>query len=369
MIFQTFFFLPSLFCQSAIEDLIRGGSVENISSLTYFTTEFDEKLNQIILPVHVNNSKTEYHFLFDTGASVTSIDRSVCNAANTEIIGNASISDSTNTSNTIEITKISQIQLGTFIVHDCGALIISIPPASDNKKIDGVIGTNILRFFVIKVDNENHKISFYQKNNEDMNDWRNIPIVYKDNFQLRTNLNIGNNEIVTSTIDTGCDSKYFILPRKQLDKLKKYFCSKVITSEGIVTSGAFGDSNGSISKISEMYIGDIEIDNPLLMFTDSEYGLIPNSFLSCFNYVIDYPNSVMKVKRVGWKDIDHDFNTFGYCTREKKVVGVWLDSPAWNNGIRVGVIIDEEKYLSGSKVKLTINGSDVILNKRDMLQE
>lgn len=125
------------------------------------TIPFDYAQKEILLKVRLNNSE-ELDFMFDTGASDTIIDRRV--AADSFLLkqgqfGIAALGGVV----TAQSTVVKRIEIGNnLILNDMEARIVDLSAQSRNlnRRIAGIIGTNIISKFLVTIDYSKPEITF-----------------------------------------------------------------------------------------------------------------------------------------------------------------------------------------------------------------
>lgn len=155
--------LSNITLTTAIDDAqftrpVQGKTVRLAKSITI---PFDYAQKEILLKVRINNSE-ELDFMFDTGASDTIIDRRV--AADSFLLkqgqfGIAALGGVVAARSTV----VKRIEIGNnLILNDIEARIVDLSPQSRNlnRRIAGIIGTNIISKFLVTIDYSKPEITF-----------------------------------------------------------------------------------------------------------------------------------------------------------------------------------------------------------------
>ncbi len=155
--------LSNITLTTAIDDALFTRPVQGktIRLSKTITIPFDYAQKEILLKVRLNNSE-ELDFMFDTGASDTIIDRRV--AADSFLLkqgqfGIAALGGVV----TAQSTIVKRIEIGnSLILNDMEARIVDLSPQSRNlnRRIAGIIGTNIISKFLVTIDYSKPEISF-----------------------------------------------------------------------------------------------------------------------------------------------------------------------------------------------------------------
>jgi len=171
--------------------------------------------------------------------------------------------------------------------------------------IDGIVGANIFKYFVLGVNNKRGILHFQDiATFKPPKSYTEIPIrIYKNKPYIDAFVSIGNNRIpITLLIDSGA-ALAILLYTNTSDELQ--LPDRTIT--GSLGSGLGGQLEGYLGRINDFQLGEFKFDNLLCSFQDvqldsidmeqlSRNGILGNSILSRFNYYIDYPRQMMYIK-------------------------------------------------------------------------
>jgi hypothetical protein len=129
-----------------------------------------------------------------------------------------------------------------------------------------------------------------------------------------------------------------------MEQFKPALNSKVVKCLGLLSGGAFGESDGIIAQLSEFKIGDLSIENLVVIFNNrkNDFLIIGNDFLSCFNLIIDYPKNEMFLLPLADKQFETNIKNFGFYTIENKngkieILTLLEDSMAEKPDLRWGI--------------------------------
>ena len=131
------------------------GFVENKE---YFSKmKYENKNGKIIIKVSID--KNEYDFLIDTG-STTAISEDLFNLIKTKKLGSVKINDQSGITDSLEVVSIPEIKINDIEFKEIPAFVSknNLNPIFECFKIDGIIGSNLLRNSTIQFDSQNSEI-------------------------------------------------------------------------------------------------------------------------------------------------------------------------------------------------------------------
>ena len=211
----------------------------------------------IIVPVKINNSDKQYHFMLDTGA-LTVVSKETATELNLPSGVEVVARDTAGGVKPMQLVNLDLLRIGGMAVAECPAGIIDFSELGGNLKapemaIDGLLGSNFLRYFKVTIDYKN-------KNLHLSNDIE--PTATKDGdykFKFTTNMQTGyapkieciidNTIKAYGIIDTGAP---FVatLPLSLVEKTDAYKSGQVIKAKGNVWGAAFRASeNNSLLRV------------------------------------------------------------------------------------------------------------------------
>ena len=98
--------------------------------------------------IEVIISDKKYNFLFDTGCEITTIDPKIANEINYKLVKEISVSGSSIPNQKSSLIKLPNISISNLNYEDIYGMILHLPfmkETAGNKKIDGIIGNNLMR--------------------------------------------------------------------------------------------------------------------------------------------------------------------------------------------------------------------------------
>lgn len=150
--FLIIFFFPFL-CRAQQTFTMNQGIVKLPG---YYTEIGYENVRDKIIIKAVIGKKT-YRFIVDTGAP-TMITQTVFDELKLAVLKKLEINDANGSADSLIVTNISEIKLGDVMVNDIPALVAKDPLIFNCHKVDGFIGSNLLRNSIISFSSKDHKL-------------------------------------------------------------------------------------------------------------------------------------------------------------------------------------------------------------------
>lgn len=249
---------------------------------------------------------------------------------------------------------------------------------STGVKIDGIIGANVFKFFVLAVNNRKNKIRLDEAHRFKVpRKHKEIPVeIFRNKPYIDGQMTMGKDSMqVKLLLDTGAGLPVLIYTNTadQLHLPEK-------TIRGTLGSGLGGHLEGYIGRVQHFGFGDYTFENILSSFQEVEAdsitrqglvrnGLVGNSVLSRFNYVIDYPHQRLYMRSRGRlkRKFKYDKSGIqlaaaGHQLRDFIITKVQPDSPAAAADIKRGDVIKKIEGIPTSFFTLT--GINNILSSR-----
>ena len=282
--------------------------------------------NLIIVPVRLNGK--ELSFILDSGARNTILfgssksDSLVLNEQiKTKVRGigsGKSINAIISRNNRLQIKNIYGFNQKIFVLLD-DQFDLSLKMG---KPIHGIIGYELFKNFVTKINYQTRKLSFYDPKQYtppssekylqyDLDFYRDKPYV-----NTLTKLNDSLHFNTKLLIDTGCsDALWLFEDNKGLNINTNYF-------EDYLGAGISGSIIGKRTKIHSFALGDFVFNNVTAAFLDSvstlrarsfkeRKGSIGSGLLERFKVIFDYPNKKMYLKKAKSFKEDFKYNRAG----------------------------------------------------------
>ena len=352
-IFICFLVFVTQGCSVKWTDAIKYGSVTNGNITENVNIEIRNKL--IIVPITIGGK--EYRFLFDTGAPL-SISEKLQKNNSFKTVSKGNIVDSDYNRMKVKWVQIESINVGNVLFQNQTAFVADFDanPIMKCLRIDGIIGSNLIRQCNWTIDQEKHILSLSNTIEKDAPK-ENIVLPFKtDNqYNIFIDLNIGNSSIKNMLVDYGSNGSialsneiFTLLEEKNI--LNEKFIEKGINQSGII--GKPVELNREVSYSDSVRINNLSIKD--VMIRTGKTVSIGNDFLSRFKVTIDWNNKNLYLFQSGKQTDNSSISGFriGY-TAEKGIYvqSVMEKSDAYFKGIRPNmkvVKIDSLDFKNGS---------------------
>lgn len=319
--------------------------------------KFEYKHHYIILNVKLNDNPKEYRFILDTGA-FSMISDEIVNELKLKPVVNFMAEGTSRTEVLIPFFKIEKIDIDGITFKDIGVGIIDVTGIYKTSclKVDGIIGSNLLRHCISKIDYKDNTLTITDRAES-------IPLPkggYYLHFRKSTLEGFApvftcmiNGEIYESIkLDTGY-SGVISIPLSIFNRIGQSLESDyTIEGYGKSSVGAWGSVEGKtyLTRIKSIQLGDIAFENVLVKIDGNDF-LLGNKFLENFLIRLDYSSNEVVFFPYQDKEIPHNSLSFGYGKLYKDgklIVGfLWDKSPATEAGIKLG---DEILAINGKSV-------------------
>lgn len=340
----------------------------------------------IIIPLTINDSDTLY-FMLDSGLTNTLItqlfaeDSLKLNNTAEEIIkglgGDDTLHAVTSFDNTIRLKGIVGIQQRiSFIKED----IFNLSQLAGHK-INGIIGYDLLKHFIVKIDYNRHLLTLYNPRfyRKKLRRYLHFPIeIIAGKPYIRTDIIApdGMRKELKLMLDTGASLSLWLM-----DNNKIHIPKPEQTIATYLGQGLSGKIYGKYGRIPKLFFYDKALENVLTAYPDIEdiqgaisegrNGSIGSEILRRFFVILDYPNKRVALKPNSFFKDSFDFNLSGielYQPELKlpfyKVFSLRKDSPVERCGIKVNDIILEINNKSTITLSL-----DEVIHKLDSLEK
>ena len=332
------------------------GSVEAARPVA--TLPFEMSGSYAVVKMSINGSEP-LSFIFDTGVRntiITHIDDNTNVSLNpgreVPVVGLGSgldVKGLLSDGNDLKLGKLSMNNRMVMVLEEDVLHLSEL----NGRKINGLIGVDVLREYVVEVNYTRRKLIFYDT----------ASFQPPENFATR-DLIIENNKLylpmtlfdssmklrtIKMFIDTGALlNAWFLTVNNNADESKG---PKVYARIG---SGFGGDVNGYLTRIPRICLEEYCFENPIVAFPDSAVvaevikrsdrdGTIGSELLSRFNLLFDLQRKKLHFKANSFFNAPFVYNIAGMELMQAQalfpgyeVSAVWKDSPADKAGIRVG---------------------------------
>ncbi|WP_271855572.1 aspartyl protease family protein [Patiriisocius marinus] len=298
---------------SKIDSVLKQGNVlqENFKT----TIPFNYVNGWIVLEVEIQNNT--YNFILDTGSS-NIITKEFAKKINSKVLGAETIKDINHTENSTEYTKINSIKIGNIDFQNTIAGIVDLNKITEIAcvKIDGFIGSNLMRKAVWDFDFQNQLITI---TNDETN--LNIPSeTFDSKLYIGTagipaiTVKVNGNKILNNTVDFGNGGVNLL----RGDHFKNQKEEHIITEYVRGTEKAFGGFGRRESRvfyhtmINELKIGDHTINR---IHTRVKSGAGNNLGLDFFkNYRVILNWNKKRIRMIEVSKAGNDtYNSYGFA--------------------------------------------------------
>ncbi len=280
------FFILSSFGQNL--DLNNGNFVDP----NYFIElPFQKINNKIIVDIEVGGKKRK--FILDTGAPMV-ISEELFNELNYTILSKQSVSDISQNKDSLLFVKIDSLKIGNNFITEISAIVLTNNLIMDCLKVDGFIGSNVLRNSVIQFDTKNQIIIItnnISKLKLDLLRGNDIMLDQQSSPYLK--FNIGEKISEFALFDSGSD-EFYSMANEKIEKFRKAKDFKIIyKSSGSNTLGmtGFADSKeSSLMFIPFIKLNGVKIDNVISESNNDINSRIGVKILDYGRLTLDYKN-------------------------------------------------------------------------------
>jgi predicted aspartyl protease len=314
----------------------------------YEVIPYETEIGKIILPVTINN-KT-YRFLLDTGAP---------NLFSTELLkeinvaegDSINVNDANNQDQKMKFAVVPQLKIGNLVFENQAGLIYNFEEHNllSCYKIDGFIGSNLLRNSIIKMNGANKTIIITNKIKSLKIDKKPIKMkLYGNQKSPFVELKfVGKNNEKASDmvlVDTGMDGLYDMSKRAYTIFENSKIFEALYTATGIGDSGLFGAGDSSEQKLLEIENANLNqqiINNIMVSTTLDDNSRIGLDFLKYGDITLDFLNKKFYFESPKTIDVKEKTPKFFTSVQNDKVV--------------IGIVWDE-------KLKLLMNTGDEVIS-------
>lgn len=325
------------------EGLMNQGAM--ISKNVYHEIPFSGTIDEIIQSVNLKGNA--FKFILDTGAPLA-ISQELQNSIKYPILIRVPLKDANNHSDTINIVNLDTFRLGNIIFINIPAVVLDFknsPIAC--KNIDGIVGSNIVRFLIAQFDLKRGKIILTDTSKKmlpvDKNSRQPIFLDNQSNAFLKVNLT--NSLLDTVHFDSGMGNLYDMNLKKvlQLVSVVNTETIKVKRGFGVTGQGMLGKAKEDSAYLINTYInlGNQYFENVEIGTTQAKsrigrdllnYGTLTIDYINRRYYFNKYP------QRLNASRPNFGFNII--AEKNKATVGVvWEATEAQKKGLHSGIEI------------------------------
>lgn len=302
---------------------------------------FTWQKNAIIIPVTIKG--IVYNFLFDTGA-ITLFSDSLAKNLNTNFGHPIQIVDADAIEKTISVYAIDNFRVNSIQFDNVSYGVANLDDIEKQicMRIDGLLGTNILRLLNWEIDFDNQTITISDKSFSSNNYV--MEILFEESFSCTPEIKMTMGEYCFSAILDMGNNDLIQLPDSLFFLSRKSRYLKYAKGKGKTTETLFNDDTPQIQYVSEidsLYIGNNLILNEVVKITPSPIILIGNSFLAKYgNIAINWKKRKIFLGRPSGNTINenNEISEFSpYLKDNKLIIGfLWENTKLQKEGAEIG---------------------------------
>ena len=300
--------------------------------------------NKIFIPVKLNNRI--YHFILDTGASCCALHNNSI-ASQSDTIGEMGIVDVNNNVNSTFIVSLPYWSIGNITIKKGSAITLDEMPFSC-LGIDGVIGANILKNLIVKIDILNKHVILTDKK-DFFKAERVENCSFKTYADQRPFIQINPTKKIKEEVlfDTG-NNIFYTMNFRSYEYIKKRTDINIIDKGyGTESIGAFGHETDTLNymlQLNNFKVDKFTFKNVQAALSQNSNSSIGADILNYGSIILDYTN-----KKMTFSPYHSDFTVkdnhspFSIVLDNGKIkVGlVWEKSNEYRMGLRNGFIIKQ----------------------------
>jgi predicted aspartyl protease len=342
-----------------INSLIFGQITFNQGSINlieyYEVIPYQTEIGKIILPVTIKD-KT-YRFLLDTGAP-NLFSPELLKELNVAEGDSINVNDANNQDQKMKFVVVPQLKIGNLIFKNQAGLIYNFEEHNllSCYKIDGFIGSNLLRNSIIKINSTNKTIIITNKIKSLNINKKPIKMKLVGNqkspyVELKF---VGKNKEKASDmvlVDTGMDGFYDMSKRAYSIFEKSKIFEALYSATGIGDSGLFGAGNSNEQKLLEIENANLNqqvINNIMVTTTTDENSRIGLDFLKYGDITLDFLNKKFYFESTKTIDLKEKAPKFNASIQNNKVV-VGL---VWDERLKTLMYTGDE-FISVDQIDIT----------------
>jgi len=278
-------------CKSSEKLFLRGAPPTNIYT---DSTSFTRQIKLVFVPVIINGKK--YNFLLDTGAPMV-VSKELAAELNLKRVARKHVGDSQGNRQKLNYLLLPQISLGNQTFANLVAIEadLNLDPTLACLKMDGIIGSNLLRHAIWEINSQTKTLSFHNNFAGFVPDSQALvmPFTTKATFTPVVDLLVDSINIGKITFDTGSSST-LSMPASRLGK-PRLTPDSVITNIGFLSSGLFGSVADTVYFVQKnISINQTTFENvPITLERSKPKSLLGMGFLEGFVVVMNWQTKEM----------------------------------------------------------------------------
>ncbi len=303
----SFFIACDMYEAYKIQSHNQKASYQWSTSKSHVTVPFQWHNGHIVMSVNVNDS-LPLRFVFDTGAPIPVLFDSprtkpikLKKTGTIEVGGTGAQGDVI-----VDVIEQNKVQIGNLSFSNLSLVKIPFNNLSffssyEETYFDGAIGYDILRRFIVEIDNDNSQLTFWKKDSlsKDLSSWISQPIIISSNH-IYLDASLSYDKItadpVRLLIDTGSTRYLSLAPdtHSELSQPKVAFSS---SGTGISGTSEYKSSTLDTLSFAEHTFTSVPTEfNVSGNVEDGRQGILGNLLLKKFNIIFDYTNKKMYLR-------------------------------------------------------------------------
>ena len=330
-------------------------NVGEINTKNYFErVNFEWIKNKIVVPVKIKG-KT-YRFILDTGAPNT-ISTRLYQEIKAETIDSILVKDAFGNKDSLRIALVGKLEIGNLTFENTASLVFELNAGNlfTCFKIDGFIGSNMLRNSIVQIDVPNKTLIFTDNKKK-------LHLNKKNSLKMKL-LGVQSNPYVwiklkgeksgkeQVLIDTGMEGFYDLsLKHFEMFKSNKIFgvldCGKGASSIGVF--GAPPISKQYRVLTPEIKVANVLFENVLTITNDDDNSRIGSEILKYGLVTIDYKNKRFYYNTTKLQyNLQEEIYGFSFSVKNKKLIVGFVWEEALKSKIAYG---DEIVEINGKNI-------------------
>jgi len=301
-------------CSIQWTEAIRKGELGTKTASQQIDVEVKNGL--VILPVTI--SGTTYRFLFDSGAPL-SISEKVQQQFSFKTISKGFIVDSEKHRSQVNYVRLDSLSIGETIFLKQTAFVgdFESNPIIKCMNIDGIIGSNLIRFCNWELDIDKQKLGINLPILSNQNGIVTIPFRTDNQYNMFIDVSIGVIPVKNILIDYGSNGS-LSLPSSIFTTLQeRNIFNEVFHEHGFSNSGIVGkrsEISRNFTYLDSLRLGDLIVENVAL--NTGNTGSIGTQLLSRYTVTIDWNSKLLHFQKKA--HFDADFQSFGFSIGSKR---------------------------------------------------
>jgi hypothetical protein len=332
-----------------ILSLVQSGEPVPMGKSAVITLPFEMKGHTIFVKVKLNSDPREFNFILDTGA-FSIINQRLAEELKLAQMEEVQAKGTGGGGQQAHLTKLDILAFGGATVRKCPAIILDLKNLEKfaGVKIDGLLGSNVLRYFVVTIDYGHKYLTISDQNVGKETDEKRIVLPFEQEitmgFAPKVKCVLDGKHELAGIIDTGAD--HSMVDYTLFQKEKALF-SAYRNVSGQIVGGAFKLADQTVFLQARSFeMGPIRLENlPLLGISSdrktTNQVLIGKDILRNYVFTLDYPKKKMYLIPQEPAAFSHRWLTTGVAfkwnEKEQVVIGGLVQgSPAEKAGLALG---------------------------------